>query len=68
MPWTKLMPTGGVDATEASLRARFDAGVAAVGIGSKMITQTLLDARDYAGIAARVRETVELARRVREGR
>ncbi|NLE75316.1 MAG: bifunctional 4-hydroxy-2-oxoglutarate aldolase/2-dehydro-3-deoxy-phosphogluconate aldolase, partial [Chloroflexi bacterium] len=36
-PWTRIMPTGGVDATEESLRAWFQAGVAAVGIGSKLI-------------------------------
>jgi 2-dehydro-3-deoxyphosphogluconate aldolase/(4S)-4-hydroxy-2-oxoglutarate aldolase len=65
MPWTKLMPTGGVEATEESLRAWFGAGVVACGLGSNLISKALLEARDYAGIARRVRETVELARRVR---
>lgn len=65
MPWSKLMPTGGVEATEASLRAWFGAGVVACGLGSNLITKSLLEARDYAGIAKRVRETVDLARAIR---
>lgn len=35
-PQTYFMPTGGVDCTEASLDAWFDAGVSAVGLGSKL--------------------------------
>lgn len=65
MPWTKIMPTGGVDPTEASLRAWFGAGIVAAGIGSKLISQDLLDAGDYAGIEARVRDTVNLIRTIR---
>src|SRR5215813_8759565 len=33
-PWVSIMPTGGVDSTEASLSAWFEAGVACVGMGS----------------------------------
>ena len=34
-PWHRLMPTGGVDATEASVSEWIKAGAAAVGMGSK---------------------------------
>jgi 2-dehydro-3-deoxyphosphogluconate aldolase/(4S)-4-hydroxy-2-oxoglutarate aldolase len=64
-PWTRIMPTGGVDATEKSLREWFEAGVACVGMGSKLITQALIDARDYSGIEKKVRETVGLIRTIR---
>lgn len=64
-PWVSIMPTGGVDSTEASLRAWFDAGVACVGMGSSLITKELLQAGDYAGITARVRSTVEIIRGIR---
>jgi 2-dehydro-3-deoxyphosphogluconate aldolase/(4S)-4-hydroxy-2-oxoglutarate aldolase len=67
-PWVSIMPTGGVECTEASLKAWFDAGVACVGIGSNLITKELLKAGDYAGISAKVRETLELIRRIREGK
>jgi 2-dehydro-3-deoxyphosphogluconate aldolase/(4S)-4-hydroxy-2-oxoglutarate aldolase len=36
-PWHRLMPTGGVDATEASLTEWIVAGAAAVGMGSKRL-------------------------------
>ena len=65
MPWTKMMPTGGVEANEGSLKVWFDAGIVACGIGSDLITRALLDARDYSGIEARVRDTLMLARDVR---
>jgi len=65
MPWTRIMPTGGVDATEESLRAWFGAGVSAVGIGSNLITKALLDAKDYDGVERRVRDTVQLIKTIR---
>lgn len=65
MPWTKIMPTGGVEATEESLKPWFNAGIVACGMGSNLITKALLDAGDYAGIEARVRDTVQLIKRLR---
>ncbi|MEJ2210139.1 MAG: bifunctional 4-hydroxy-2-oxoglutarate aldolase/2-dehydro-3-deoxy-phosphogluconate aldolase [Anaerolineae bacterium] len=53
-PWTRIMPTGGVDASEESIRAWFEAGVACVGIGSRLITRQLVAARDWGGISANV--------------
>jgi 2-dehydro-3-deoxyphosphogluconate aldolase/(4S)-4-hydroxy-2-oxoglutarate aldolase len=64
-PWTRIMPTGGVDATEESLTQWFKAGVACVGIGSNLITKELLAAKDYAGVEKKVRETIALIRRIR---
>ena len=64
-PWTSIMPTGGVENSEESLRAWFDAGVACVGMGSNLITADLLKKGDYAGIAANVRKTLETIRKVR---
>lgn len=65
MPWTRLMPTGGVEPTEESLRAWFGAGIAAAGIGSKLITAELLKAKDYDGIERKVRDTVALIKKIR---
>ncbi len=65
MPWTKLMPTGGVDPTEESLTKWFKAGIVAAGIGSKMITKELLAAKDYKGIENKVAETVQLIKKIR---
>ena len=65
MPWTRIMPTGGVEATEASLRQWFGAGIVACGIGSNLVTKELLDKKDYAGIEAKVRDTVQLIKTIR---
>ncbi|MGA2495943.1 MAG: bifunctional 4-hydroxy-2-oxoglutarate aldolase/2-dehydro-3-deoxy-phosphogluconate aldolase [Roseiarcus sp.] len=64
-PWTRIMPTGGVDATEESLTKWFKAGVACVGIGSNLITKELLAAKDYSGVEKKVRETIALIRKIR---
>ena len=65
MPWTRIMPTGGVDPDEASVKKWFGAGIVAAGMGSKLITPEMLEAGDYAGITKKVRETVDLIKKVR---
>ena len=65
MPWTKLMPTGGVDPTEESLTKWFKAGIVAAGMGSKLVTKELLAAKDYKGIETKVAETIALIRKIR---
>lgn len=65
MPWTRIMPTGGVDPDEKSLREWFGAGIVAAGMGSKLITNDLLKAGDWNGIEERVRKTVDLIRSIR---
>jgi 2-dehydro-3-deoxyphosphogluconate aldolase/(4S)-4-hydroxy-2-oxoglutarate aldolase len=55
-PWHRLMPTGGVDATEVSISEWIQAGAAAVGMGSKLITAQAIQNRDYDNIARRVSE------------
>ena len=67
-PWVSIMPTGGVDATEASLKAWFDAGVTCVGMGSNLITKELLKVGNYEGITAKVRDTIALIRKLRGGK
>lgn len=64
-PWSKIMPTGGVDCTPESLTKWFKAGVSCVGMGSNLITKELLDAKDFAGIEKKVRETIALVRSIR---
>jgi len=67
MPWTKIMPTGGVDPTRESLEEWFKAGIRACGIGSKLITAQRVKDRDWAGIEQAVRETVETIADIRKG-
>jgi 2-dehydro-3-deoxyphosphogluconate aldolase/(4S)-4-hydroxy-2-oxoglutarate aldolase len=64
-PWTEIMPTGGVAPTKESLAAWFQAGIVCAGMGSKLITKELVAAQDWAGITAKVKETLELIRTIR---
>lgn len=65
-PWHRLMPTGGVDATEASVSEWIIAGAAAVGMGSKLITAQAVKDKDYDGIAKRASECVGWIKKARE--
>ncbi len=65
MPWTNIMPTGGVEATRESIREWFAAGTACVGIGSNLITKERVDAGDFGAIA---RKTAEVLVWIREAR
>ena len=64
-PWTSIMPTGGVAPTEESLRAWFEAGVTCVGMGSKLITRTLVEQGDFEALAEKVRSTLAIIENVR---
>lgn len=58
-PWTRLMPTGGVDASEESVKAWFQAGVVCVGMGSKLFRKDLMAAGDYPAISATVAQVLK---------
>jgi len=66
-PWTRIMPTGGVTADEANLRAWFKAGAACVGMGSNLVRKDWVEGQDYAAIEAQTRATLETIRAVRGG-
>ena len=68
MPWTKIMPTGGVDPDPASIARWFGAGIVAAGMGSKLITDAAVRAGDWDGIAAQVRAAVDAVKAFRQGR
>lgn len=65
MPWTDIMPTGGVEPTEESLGQWFSAGTACVGIGGNLLTKELIAKGDFAGITEKVRQTLQLIKKVR---
>jgi 2-dehydro-3-deoxyphosphogluconate aldolase/(4S)-4-hydroxy-2-oxoglutarate aldolase len=65
-PWTRIMPTGGVDATRESIEGWFKAGVTCVGIGSKLIVKDMVAAGDFDGIAAKVAQVLAWIREVRK--
>ncbi|NLF14971.1 MAG: bifunctional 4-hydroxy-2-oxoglutarate aldolase/2-dehydro-3-deoxy-phosphogluconate aldolase, partial [Anaerolineaceae bacterium] len=64
-PWTSIMPTGGVDASEESIRAWFSAGVACVGLVSNLVRKEWVAAGDWAAISNQVRQVLDWIRQAR---
>jgi len=64
-PWALLMPTGGVDITEESLAAWFEAGVPCVGIGSKLVSRDLVEAADWEALERRTSDVISIIRNLR---
>ena len=67
MPWTRIMPTGGVEPTEASIKSWIEAGAACLGMGSNLVTKSMVDSKDWAGIARQVAACLELVNGIRKG-
>jgi 2-dehydro-3-deoxyphosphogluconate aldolase / (4S)-4-hydroxy-2-oxoglutarate aldolase len=55
-PWTSIMPTGGVEASEENIRTWIKAGACCVGMGSNLISKTAVAAGDYDGIRENVKK------------
>jgi 2-dehydro-3-deoxyphosphogluconate aldolase/(4S)-4-hydroxy-2-oxoglutarate aldolase len=53
MPWARLMPTGGVEATQENVAAWIKAGAACLGMGSNLVTRQFVAARDFGAIGER---------------
>jgi 2-dehydro-3-deoxyphosphogluconate aldolase/(4S)-4-hydroxy-2-oxoglutarate aldolase len=64
-PWSRLMPTGGVTAEPDNLRAWFGAGVAAVGMGSKLIRNDWLKSGNFDAIQDSVQTTLQFVSSIR---
>lgn len=65
MPWTRIMPTGGVEATRESVFAWIKAGVVALGIGSNLISKERIKGRRWDEMG---QATAQLLAWVREAR
>lgn len=65
MPWSLIMPTGGVDATRENLAGWFGAGACAVGMGSKLVRKDWLQAGNYEAIEKSVRDVLKIIEEVR---
>ena len=54
-PWTRIMPTGGVNASLESMQTWFGAGIACIGMGSQLIRKDWLATGDWVAITEQVR-------------
>lgn len=56
-PQLKFMPTGGVEPTQLSMDAWFDAGVVCVGMGSNLLSKPLIESKDWGGLKEKIMQT-----------
>jgi 2-dehydro-3-deoxyphosphogluconate aldolase/(4S)-4-hydroxy-2-oxoglutarate aldolase len=66
MPWTSLMPTGGVEPEEENLKNWFNAGVACVGMGSKLFPKNILDEGNYSFITEKCQEILAIVKKYKK--
>ena len=57
-PGLLFMPTGGVEVSEENINAWFKAGVAAVGMGSKLVSRSLVENKDFDTITTLTQQTL----------
>jgi 2-dehydro-3-deoxyphosphogluconate aldolase/(4S)-4-hydroxy-2-oxoglutarate aldolase len=65
-PWVQAIPTGGVEPSAASIKAWFDAGAPAVGMGSKLLPADMIGRGDWQGVEERVAATVAAVAQARK--
>ncbi len=64
-PKMDFMPTGGVEVNKENIGEWFKAGVCAVGLGSKLISKTILEKRDYATITKLTKEALAIVQAIK---
>jgi 2-dehydro-3-deoxyphosphogluconate aldolase/(4S)-4-hydroxy-2-oxoglutarate aldolase len=66
MPWTSIMPTGGVDPSEENLTEWFKAGVTCVGMGSKLLSSDIIKNQDYQKLEENVRDAMAIIAKLKQ--
>lgn len=65
-PQIDFMPTGGVEVSRESIGEWFKAGVCAVGLGSKLITKTALENKNYDSIISLTKEALSIVQSIKK--
>lgn len=66
MPWTRIMPTGGVEPTREDISRWIKAGAACLGMGSNLIRKDWVATGDYASIREHVKNVLQWVQDVRK--
>lgn len=66
VPGLQLMPTGGVEPTEANLSAWFKAGVVCVGMGSQLFTKETIETKNWSRLAQNVAEALAIIKNIKK--
>ncbi|MCS3801304.1 bifunctional 4-hydroxy-2-oxoglutarate aldolase/2-dehydro-3-deoxy-phosphogluconate aldolase [Niastella sp. OAS944] len=64
-PGLLFMPTGGVDTTAENIKEWFDAGVVAVGMGSKLISKAVLQNKEYDKLTQQTKAVLDILNNIK---
>ncbi len=65
MPWSSIMPTGGVEPTEESLTKWFAAGVTCVGLGSQLFPKEVVENKDFVYVTEKCKYALEIVQKTK---
>ena len=68
MPKIEIIPTGGVEPTEKSMKAWFDTGVLCVGMGSQLFRKDLIAKRAFTEIQESVKNAMHIIASIRDNK
>lgn len=66
MPWSNIMPTGGVTMEKENIKAWFDAGAFCIGMGSALFSRELIEQGDMNSLTQRVTLLLSTIQEVRD--
>jgi 2-dehydro-3-deoxyphosphogluconate aldolase/(4S)-4-hydroxy-2-oxoglutarate aldolase len=66
MPWTDVMPTGGVTCEKENLELWFAAGVTCVGMGSNLFSKEIMENEDYKALENKTKALVDIIRSLKD--
>ena len=66
MPWSHIMPSGGVEPNKESLKKWFDAGSYCVGMGSNLVTKEIIKKTDFELLRKVAGQVLEMVKEVRK--
>lgn len=66
LPWSSIMPTGGVDVSEENLAAWFKAGVTCVGMGSQLITKEIINNNNWEELTGKCTEALAIIKKYKK--
>jgi 2-dehydro-3-deoxyphosphogluconate aldolase / (4S)-4-hydroxy-2-oxoglutarate aldolase len=65
MPWTRIMPTGGVEPTKEDITRWMKAGAACLGMGSNLIRKDWVSAGNYDAVGENVKNVLQWVKEAR---
>lgn len=61
----QYLVTGGVDATQENIGTWIKSGAAGVGLGSKLITKTILDSKNFAQLTIEAEKLIDIMKKIK---